>query len=44
MNMYLNKGTMFQLQQVPELGNFGHMVPALESRIQERGYGISLHN
>jgi hypothetical protein len=40
--MKLNKGTMFQPQQAVELGSFSHMVLALEWRIEERNYGISL--
>lgn len=36
MQMYLNAA-----QQAAEPGNFSHMVLALESRIQEKGYGIS---
>jgi hypothetical protein len=32
---------VFQPQQAPKLGNFGYVVLALESRIEERGYGIS---
>ena len=31
---------MFQPWQPAELGNFSHMVLALELRIEERGYGI----
>jgi hypothetical protein len=34
---------MVQLQQAAELGCFGLVVLALESRIQERDYGILLH-
>jgi hypothetical protein len=36
------QGAMVQLQQAVELGSFDHVVLALESRIQEMGYGISL--
>jgi hypothetical protein len=43
MKMYLNKGTIFQLQQAVEFGSFCHVVLALEPRIQ-KDYGISLHN
>lgn len=39
--MKLN-GTMFQPEQAAGLGSFIHMVLALESRIEERDYGISL--
>lgn len=35
--MQLNKGTTFQLHQV-ELGNFGHVILVLESRMKERSY------
>jgi hypothetical protein len=41
MKMYLNGKAKFQPQPAAELGSFGHMVLALESRIQERGYRIS---
>ena len=34
--MYLKKGVMFQPQQAAELGGFGHIVLALESRIEQR--------
>jgi hypothetical protein len=40
--MELNKEAMLQPQQAAELGSFGHVVLSLESRIEERGYGISL--
>ena len=43
MKMYLNVGVMFQTQQKEELGIFINMFLALESRIQERGWGIFLH-
>jgi hypothetical protein len=33
---------MFQPQLAAELGSFSHVVLALESRIEEGGYGISL--
>lgn len=39
----MNERVMFQPQQVAEL-SFSHMVLALKSRIQERGYGIFLDN
>ena len=39
-----NKEAMFQPQQAAELGSFGHMVLALESRVEERDYGTSLHD
>lgn len=32
--MYLDEGAMFQPQKVAELGSFGHMVLALESRVE----------
>ena len=35
--MQLNKGVMFQSQQAAELGSFGQVVLALETRIEERG-------
>ena len=35
---------MFQPQQAAEFGSFGHVVLALESRIEEGSYGISLHD
>jgi hypothetical protein len=38
----LNGDAMFQSQQATDLGSLGHMVLALESRIKDRGYGISL--
>jgi hypothetical protein len=34
----------FRSSQSAELDSFGHMVPELESRIQERSYGIYLHS
>ena len=40
--MYLNEEAMFQSHQAAELGSFSHVVVALESKIQERDYGISL--
>lgn len=40
--MYLNEQVMLQPQKAAELGRFGHMVLALESRIQKRDYEISL--
>jgi hypothetical protein len=42
--MYLNKGAMILPQQEIELGSFNYTVLALESRIQERDYEISLPN
>ena len=36
------QGVSSQPQQAAELGSFGHMVLALEARIEDRGYGISL--
>lgn len=40
--MYLNEQVMLQPQKAAELGRFGLMVLALESRIQRRDYEISL--
>jgi hypothetical protein len=37
-------GDMFQPQQAGELDSFCHTILALESRIEERGYGISFCN
>jgi hypothetical protein len=43
--MYLNEEAAYQPQPAAELGKFIHMVVlALESRAQERGYGVSLHS
>lgn len=41
--IYWDKGGMFQLQQTEALRSFRFMVVALESRIQEHSYVISLH-
>ena len=41
-NMYLKKEAKFQPQQAAELGSFSQVVLSLESRIEERGYGICL--
>lgn len=38
------RGGMFQPHQAAELGSFGHTVLTLELRIQEKGYGLSLHD
>lgn len=38
----IKQAAMFQLQQAAKLGNFCHVVLALESRIEERSHGISL--
>jgi hypothetical protein len=35
---------MFQPQQTAELCSFVHVPLALELKIEEKGYGISLHN
>jgi len=35
---------IFQLQQAEELGSFAHVALALESRIEGRGFGISLQD
>ena len=42
--MQLNEGTMFQPLQATVLDHFGYMVLTLESRTEERGCGISLHD
>ena len=42
--MGLNEGAMFQPQQEAEVGSFGRVVLALESKTEERGYGLSLYN
>lgn len=38
----MNEETEFELHQPAELSSFDHVVLAFESRIQERGSGISL--
>lgn len=37
-------GVMFQSQPAAELGSFSQLVLTLETRIEERGYRISLHD
>jgi hypothetical protein len=43
LKMELKKEAIFQPQQKAELGNLGHMVLALESKI-EMAYGISFQD
>ena len=38
----IEQGAMFQPQQTTELGSFSYVALALESRIEEKGYGILL--
>lgn len=42
--VYLQEGAVFQRQQAEELGSLSHVVLASQSRIQERGNGVSLCN
>jgi hypothetical protein len=44
LKMYLKEGTTLQAQQAAKLGSFSHVAVTLEKRIEERGYGISLHS
>ena len=41
--MYLNKGVIFQAQQAVELDSVIHIILALESRMRERSCRVSLH-
>ena len=42
--MSLKEGSMFLPQQAVEQGSFSHMVLAVESRTEERYWGISIFN
>lgn len=43
MQMYFKEGTKFLPHQAAEFGRLGHVFLALQSRIQERAYGIVLY-